>query len=91
MNHPKGERSRLDTLPQRLSGLGSAYVAGLHRPTVPDSKPCAQHRWLAALNRREEGMPRSQAEVDTRSRIWAAHESEVAWLVSTIRSYSTPS
>src|ERR1700677_1336188 len=27
MSHPKGERARLDTLPQRLSGLGSAYVA----------------------------------------------------------------
>jgi hypothetical protein len=26
MGHPKGERSRLDTLPQRLSGQGSAYV-----------------------------------------------------------------
>jgi hypothetical protein len=27
MSHPKGEHARLDTLPQRLSGLGSPYVA----------------------------------------------------------------
>jgi hypothetical protein len=26
MSHPKGERARLDTLPQRLNGLSSAYV-----------------------------------------------------------------
>src|SRR3984957_4054135 len=54
MRHPKGERSRHDTLPQRLSGPGSAYVAGQHRPTAPHSIPYAQ---LASMGHSAKSAP----------------------------------